>query len=267
MSAEGTIIEEFAQPVPLRVRVPLNIRAHPTRAATLVGKRPAAEVLFADQLLDAESYLDTSYWYRLHPSGWFVWAGGVEQVLAVPPLAPPATSFTVKRRADGTIRPLSEAELKAKYGPFQFTSNPNGSITIDPQWVGNAIVPFKHPLLAQMDLKFLSVHKDALTAFREAFDAIDAAGKNVSACLRTCAGTFVPRHIRRDPARPLSSHSFGVAIDLNAEWNGYGARPQQAGLLGSVRELVPYFAQAGFAWGGHFSGAAADGMHFELART
>jgi len=266
MSAEGSIIEEFGQPIPLRVRVPLNIRAQPTRAASLVGRRPAAEMLLADRLLDAETYLDTSYWYRLHPTGWFVWAGGVERVLPDPPLPQAGTPVRVKRRADGTIRPLSDAELRNLYGPFDFDSNANGSIRIDPAWVAGSIVPFTHPLLAQMELNSLKVHRNALMAFRDVFDAIDAAGKGVADCLHTCAGTFVPRHIRRDPARPLSSHSFGVAIDLNAEWNGYGARPLQAGLHGSVRELVPYFAHAGFAWGGHFSGSSADGMHFELAR-
>jgi hypothetical protein len=29
-------------------------------------------------------------------------------------------------------------------------------------------------------------------------------------------------------------------------------------------EIVPIFAAAGFAWGGHFS--TPDGIHFELAR-
>jgi hypothetical protein len=48
-------------------------------------------------------------------------------------------------------------------------------------------------------------------------------------------------------------------------WNGYGVRPKSAGLIGSVREIQPFFAQFGFAWGGHFSGNSCDGMHFELA--
>lgn len=79
-------------------------------------------------------------------------------------------------------------------------------------------------------------------------------------------GLWVPRHKGWNPARGLSSHSWAIAIDLNAPWNGYGATPAPLGAHGSVRELVPFFAAEGFAWGGDFSPPYVDGMHFELAR-
>ena len=58
---------------------------------------------------------------------------------------------------------------------------------------------------------------------------------------------------------------WGVAIDLNARWNGAGHPPASPGQQGDLTPLVPLFAAQGFAWGGHFS-SNVDGMHFELAR-
>jgi hypothetical protein len=265
MSADDEVIEEYAQPVQLRVRTRLNVRAAPTTAAALMMRRQPGDVLRADRLLHAESYLDNANWYRLEPAGHYVWGGGVERELPLPQLAASAAPLNVSRRPDGTIRPRSVAELMQHYGPFTFTENRDGSINIAVPWAAQHIVPFTHPLLAAINRNTLQVHQLALPAFKGVFDAIEAAGPEISSCILTCAGTFVPRHISWNPKKELSSHSFGVAIDINAEWNGYGARPKESGLRGSVLALVPYFNHFGFAWGGHFSGGSVDGMHFELA--
>jgi hypothetical protein len=218
------------------------------------------------QLLEAETYLGNPYWYRLAGTAeQYVWAGGVAGELVGAESSSPVVPINVQRRADGTILPLQESELMARYGTFTYKSNANGSIVIDPPWESQNIVDFVHPLLAQMHLSRLRVHQAALQSFQGAFDAIQQSVPSVSDCLRTCGGTYVPRHVNWTPGKPLSSHAFGVAIDLNPEWNGYKRQPTAPGLIGSVQELVPYFAQFGFAWGGHFSASSIDGMHFELA--
>lgn len=74
-------------------------------------------------------------------------------------------------------------------------------------------------------------------------------------------GLWVPRHTLWDPRRSYSAHSWGIAFDINARWNGYGSEPAQLGSFGSVRELVPIFEKHGFFWGGHFR--TPDGMHFQ----
>lgn len=54
-----------------------------------------------------------------------------------------------------------------------------------------------------------------------------------------------------------SIHSWGVAVDINAAWNGYGKKPTMS------KELVACFTEAGFDWGGYWS--KPDGMHFQLS--
>jgi len=80
----------------------------------------------------------------------------------------------------------------------------------------------------------------------------------------------------------LSNHSFGTAIDINAELNGLytdcfafgpgchllrgGAwHPGQPGSI--TRDSVVYraFSQAGWKWGGELFGRQKDYMHFSLA--
>lgn len=55
----------------------------------------------------------------------------------------------------------------------------------------------------------------------------------------------------------LSTHSWGLAVDINSFENGLGKEPKLS------PGFVKCFTDAGFAWGGNFS--RVDGMHFELA--
>jgi hypothetical protein len=59
-----------------------------------------------------------------------------------------------------------------------------------------------------------------------------------------------------DASTFLSTHSWGMAIDLNASWNKLGAIPTLS------REFVNCFKKEGFKWGGEFS--RKDGMHFQI---
>lgn len=55
-----------------------------------------------------------------------------------------------------------------------------------------------------------------------------------------------------------SLHSWGIALDINATSNGYGAKPQLD------RQVVACFEEAGFHWGGYWK--IPDGMHFQLSK-
>ena len=55
-----------------------------------------------------------------------------------------------------------------------------------------------------------------------------------------------------------SVHSWGLAIDLNARDNPYGAEPVLS------PEFVSCFTEAGFTWGGTWR--TPDGMHFQIPK-
>lgn len=55
-----------------------------------------------------------------------------------------------------------------------------------------------------------------------------------------------------------SLHSWGIAIDINAAWNGLGQVPRMC------KKLVKCFTDAGFDWGGNWT--RKDGMHFQLSK-
>ena len=55
-----------------------------------------------------------------------------------------------------------------------------------------------------------------------------------------------------------SLHSWGIAVDVNAQTNGYGQKPTLS------PGFVKCFTDAGFDWGGNFQ--RPDGMHFQLKK-
>lgn len=73
--------------------------------------------------------------------------------------------------------------------------------------------------------------------------------------LKTWDGCFNIRAKRG--AATASLHSWGLAVDLNAAWNGFG----QPFTL--TEGFVKCFKDAGFDWGGEWT--PCDGMHFQLA--
>lgn len=78
--------------------------------------------------------------------------------------------------------------------------------------------------------------------------------RNLIKELKTWDGCFNVR--RKRGLKSLSLHSWGIAIDINAAWNGLGKEPTIS------EELVKCFTDAGFDWGGTWN--RKDGMHFQL---
>lgn len=72
--------------------------------------------------------------------------------------------------------------------------------------------------------------------------------------IKTWDGCFNIRK-KRGAVSP-SLHSWGLAIDINAAWNGFNKPPTMS------PELVACFTESGFDWGGKWS--KPDGMHFQL---
>ncbi len=100
----------------------------------------------------------------------------------------------------------------------------------------------------------LYVHRDMATPLTEALKAATAACPDYK--IRTI-GCWNPR-FKRTNGKELSVHSWGLAVDINADTN-----PLAATLTTDLPSaFVQSFKDQGFTWGGEFSGKK-DAMHFQ----
>jgi hypothetical protein len=74
--------------------------------------------------------------------------------------------------------------------------------------------------------------------------------------LKTWDGCFNIRNKRSLNSQSL--HSWGIAVDVNAAWNGLNKVPTLSS------GFVKCFTDAGFDWGGTWT--RKDGMHFQLSK-
>lgn len=154
------------------------------------------------------------------------------------------------------------------FGEIQFTPNPTQQnpeqITITNNFATENIIAVDIPQLTNIGrgaTTKIYFHRKGAEQLRGFFHAIEQ--KGMLPLLLSYGGSYVPRLIRGSQTT-LSHHAYGMAFDLNTQWNSLGIDPAPLGAHGSVRELVPLAHQYGFYWGGHFN--RKDGMHFELAQ-
>jgi hypothetical protein len=100
----------------------------------------------------------------------------------------------------------------------------------------------------------IRVHQLAAPAFEAAFRTLHS-DDELWGHLKTFGGTYAFRP-KRDDMEVLSTHSWGVAIDLNPKGNELGVTPSMH------PAVVQAFEAAGFVWGGRWR--RPDGMHFQL---
>jgi hypothetical protein len=156
------------------------------------------------------------------------------------------------------ISVLSSAERRRVFGDFPYRELGGGRIKIDSDWIVHTILGCR---LARTDGKgkdvLTSCHRLAKEPLELAFTEI--AERGLWRLIHSFDGLWVPRHMTWNPHRPLSSHSWGIAFDLNAETNPYGGE-----VSAETRALNEVFNHYGFAWGGDWNGDK-DAMHWELA--
>ena len=100
--------------------------------------------------------------------------------------------------------------------------------------------------------KRIYCNRDMIAPLTQAFKKLIETGHVKE--LKTWDGCFNIRNKRG--ASSASLHSWGVAIDVNAAWNGFGKKPTlSAG-------FVKCFTDSGFDWGGVWT--KPDSMHFQL---
>jgi len=135
---------------------------------------------------------------------------------------------------------ITPSECLAKYGPPE--KEAHMTLWDVPPELEIGVIP-----------KRLYCNKDIIGPLSAAFSNLIDRG--YVAELKTFDGCFNIRKQRG--AQSTSLHSWGVAIDVNAAWNGLNKEPQlSAG-------FVKCFTDAGFDWGGIWQ--RKDGMHFQLS--
>lgn len=149
---------------------------------------------------------------------------------------------------------LTGHSLSSAVGTFSYTVNGDGTVNPDPAWVREFIRTEEVPILGRV-----TCNKAMLVQLRAALDEIVRAGLADKINAGEYGGCYVPRFIARDPAKGLSFHTWGTAVDLNVPGNLRGT----AGLID--RRVVAIMNRWGFNWGGTWR--YTDPMHFELARV
>jgi D-alanyl-D-alanine carboxypeptidase len=132
--------------------------------------------------------------------------------------------------------------------------------TLDPRWQSEFLdrVPLPFPMTLSWDhshsVSAITCHKLLANAFTTAFDRIQGSGQQSK--ITSFGGCFSFRPQRT--GTKLSTHAWGIAIDLNRETNEQGtAGNMDLGIIAAFRE-------AGFEWGGDWQGRSRDPMHFQF---
>ena len=175
-------------------------------------------------------------------------------------LAPPPPPPAAPRAAAGLQPPHGLNAVLAEFGDIYARLREDG--TLDPRWeteqLGRAPLPFPISLSWDMSKQVRNVycHKKLVPILPAVFADIERRGLRDK--VRSFGGCFNFRSKRS--GSKLSTHAWGIAIDLNPETNGMG----QDGDI--APGIVAAFKSAGFFWGGDWPGRNKDPMHFQFCR-
>jgi hypothetical protein len=170
--------------------------------------------------------------------------------------------------------PAGRTAMIATYGDLGHSYDRKGSVVVSRAWERANMITARG--LPGYD-RPVYVHRQVEPYLREALRR----AKGWGAIERL--GCFAPRHQRHDKSLPLSDHSWGIAVDINAEDN-QGRYPKaliaQVGRVpkpwdplwhhvwpaGVTFEFVEAFESVGFEWAGRWT-SFVDPMHFQLRKT
>jgi hypothetical protein len=156
------------------------------------------------------------------------------------------------------VRPNGLDEIRSTFGNiFAYITADH---TLDPRWKSEFLdrVTLPFPMTLSWDhshsVNAITCHKLLASAFVGIFDRIQSSG--LQSEITSFGGCFSFRPQRT--GTKLSTHAWGIAIDLNPETN-------EQGTLGNMDPgLIATFREAGFEWGGDWQGRSRDPMHFQF---
>lgn len=154
--------------------------------------------------------------------------------------------------------PNGLAEITAQFGNIAQYIHADGTISLD--WevdhIGLVQLPFSLTLswdqTKQVDK--MRCHKLMIPVFTQVFEELLSQG--LAPLVSQFGGCYMYRPQRA--STKISTHSWGIAIDLNPVDN-------EMGTVGNMdARMLEVFRNAGFTWGGDFSGNRKDPMHFQF---
>lgn len=144
----------------------------------------------------------------------------------------------------------------------------NGDGSADPQWVARhltTIVPPYRMIYGNAPVRKITVNTACAKALLAALVGIKTHYGTQEAIERAGVHRFGGLYnfrVKRGNANSLSMHAYACAIDLDPEHNqflsSHGTMPAA---------VVSIFKDQGAEWGGDWSPASRDPMHFQFART
>lgn len=170
----------------------------------------------------------------------------LNRVFGGPVIAPP-----VIYPGDVVIpKPSSYAELYRNFGDPELPS-------FEGKWMTFCEVPVYLKCFPLRDgHRGFFCHKFLVKKFQSVFQEI--VDQKLGPLLETFDGCWNVRKITGSSSGNLSLHSWGIAIDLNADsGNSFGDSTPSMD-----KRIVAIFKKHGFFWGGDYTGNK-DGMHFE----
>ncbi len=158
----------------------------------------------------------------------------------------------------GKTAVLGEARRREIFGELGYREVGDGRVQADADWVRANIVSCRLSRANGAGEDVLAwCHRKVKEPLEAAFADVEERG--LWHLIHSFDGLWVPRHKAWNPSRGLSSHSWGIAFDLNAATNPYGG-----GASVENRALNEVFHLYGFAWGGDCENPN-NGMHWEMA--
>ncbi|HND77247.1 MAG TPA: M15 family metallopeptidase [bacterium] len=154
--------------------------------------------------------------------------------------------------------PNGYAEIVKQFGDIRKYILSNGTLSsqFEMKYMGNAVLPYPLKLawMPEKTIKRMYCHRDMIPVFQKVFNDIYQAGLAPKAEL--FGGCFNFRLKRT--TNKLSTHSWGIAIDLNPATNALGTK-------GNMNpSIVKIFKNNGFIWGGDWADLNCDPMHFQF---
>lgn len=183
----------------------------------------------------------------------------VGQEIEIPSKRELLTGSTIGAHPEtGLAPPHGLDEIAKTFGNLFDYLRDDGSLdpSFEREFLTRAELPFAIPLSwdPSLQVRRLYCHVRLAPVFPAVFETIRDAGLQDE--IHSCGGCFNFRAKRT--SSKFSTHSWGIAIDLNVHTNPLGK-------VGDMHEgVVEAFRAHGFKWGGDWPGRGKDPMHFQF---